>query len=169
MADFSFDMVSKVDLNAVAEAINTAQKEISNRYDFKGTNSTIELDQKENQIKLVSADEYKVKSLYDVLLTRVSKKNVPIKNFKPQKIEGSLGGLTKQIIKVEQGIKIEIAKEIVKFIKDSKLKVTPSVQAEKVKVVSRSKDALQDVIELVKSKDFGVSLQFENYRPSMSS
>jgi uncharacterized protein YajQ (UPF0234 family) len=164
MADFSFDVVSKVDLNAVSDAVNTAQKEISTRYDFKGTNSTAELTQKDLELKLVSSDEHRLRALYDVLLTRLSKRNIPLKNLHPQKIEGSLGGLTKQTVKIQQGIPAEKAKEIVKIVKDSKLKVTPSVQGERVRVTSRSKDALQDTITLLKSKDFGLELQFENYR-----
>lgn len=164
MAEFSFDIVSKVDLNTVADAVNTAQKEISTRYDFKDTNSTLELNQKDLELKLISSDEHRIKALYDVLLTRMSKRHIPLKNFKPQKIESSLGGLAKQSVKIEQGIPPEKAREMVKTIKDAKLKVTPSVQGERVRVVSRSKDLLQDAITLVKSKDFGVELQFENYR-----
>ncbi|HUT86237.1 MAG TPA: YajQ family cyclic di-GMP-binding protein [Elusimicrobiales bacterium] len=164
MAEFSFDIVSKVDLNTVGEAINVAQKEITNRYDFKGSNSTVELDQKALELKLVSSDEYLIKALYDVVITRISKRNVPIKNFQPQKIESSLGGLVKQTVKVTQGISKEIAKEIVRNIKDSKLKVTSSIQGESIRVSSSSKDALQDVMSLVKSKNLNIDVQFENYR-----
>lgn len=164
MADFSFDIVSKVDLNAVADALNIAQKEISTRYDFKGTNSSMELNQKELELKLVSSDEHRLKALYDILLTRMAKRNIPLKNFHPQKMEGSLGGLAKQAVKIEHGITQEKAKEIVRIIKDSNLKVAASIQGERVRVSSRSKDALQDTIALVKSKDLGIELQFENYR-----
>jgi len=164
MADFSFDVVSKIDLNAIGESINIAQKEITNRYDFKGTNSTIELDQKNLEIKLVSSDEYKVKALYDVLITRCSKRNIAVKNFKPQKIESSLGGQAKQQVKLVQGISTEIAKDIVKKIKDSKLKVTPSIQGDIIRVSSRSKDALQQAMDVINESGMEIALQFENYR-----
>lgn len=164
MADFSFDIVSKVEITLVEESINNALKEIANRYDFKDTRSEINLDKKENVITLVSSDEYKVKALYDVLLTRLSKRGLPLKNFQPQKMENSLGGQAKQAVKIQQGIPQEKAKEIVKLIKDNKLKVTPAIQGDTVRVSSRSKDDLQTAISLVKGGDFGVTLQFTNYR-----
>ncbi|PIS46654.1 MAG: YajQ family cyclic di-GMP-binding protein [Elusimicrobia bacterium CG08_land_8_20_14_0_20_51_18] len=164
MADFSFDVVSKVDINLVDEAISTALKEIANRYDFKNSKSEINFDKKENAITLVSIDEYKVKALYDVLLTKLSKRGLPLKNFQPQKMEGSLGGQAKQAVKIQQGIPQEKAKEIVKLIKDNKLKVTASIQGDTVRVASKSKDELQTAINLVKSGDFGITLQFTNYR-----
>lgn len=164
MADFSFDVVSKVDLNIIEEAISVAKKEIANRYDFKDSNPSIELLAKDNLIKLSCSDEYKVKALYDVLLTRLSKKGVALKNFQPQKIESALGGTAKQEVKIQQGIPSEKAKEIVKIIKESKLKVTASIQGDQLRVVSASKDALQDSIGLLKGKDFGLELQFTNYR-----
>ncbi len=164
MADFSFDVVSKVDLNIIEEAISVAKKEIANRYDFKDSNPNIELLAKDNLIKLSCSDEYKVKALYDVLLTRLSKKGVALKNFQPQKIESALGGTAKQEVKIQQGIPSEKAKEIVKIIKDAKLKVTASIQGDQLRVTSASKDALQDSIGLLKGKDFGLELQFTNYR-----
>ncbi len=164
MADFSFDVVSKVDINLVEESINIALKEISNRYDFKDTNSEINLDKKENKIYLVSTDEYKVKTLYDVLLIRMSKRGLPLKNFKIEKIENALGSRTRMIVKITQGISSEKAKEIVKAIKDAKLKVTPQIQGDTVRVFSRSKDELQATIALLKSKDFDIALFFTNYR-----
>lgn len=164
MADFSFDVVSKVDLNIIEEAISVAKKEIANRYDFKDSNPSIELLAKDNLIKLSCSDEYKVKALYDVLLTRLSKKGVALKNFQPQKIESALGGTAKQEVKIQQGIPSEKAKEIVKIIKEAKLKVTASIQGDQLRVVSASKDALQDSIGLLKGKDFGLELQFTNYR-----
>ena len=101
MADFSFDVVSKVDLNIVEEAINIAKKEVSNRYDFKDANPTLELLAKENKLKLSCKDEYKVKALYDILLTRLSKRGIALKNFIPQKIESGLGGSAKQELKID--------------------------------------------------------------------
>jgi uncharacterized protein YajQ (UPF0234 family) len=164
MADFSFDVVSKVDLNVIEEAINVAKKEVTNRYDFKDSSPDIQLMQKENVIKLICSDEYKVKALYDVLLTRLSKRGVPLKNFQPQKIESALGGTAKQEVKIQQGIPADKAKEIVKLIKDSKLKATAAIQGDQLRVSSASKDTLQQIIALLKGHDFGVELQFMNYR-----
>lgn len=164
MADFSFDVVSKVDLNIIEEAISVAKKEIANRYDFKDSNPNIELAAKDNLIKLSCSDEYKVKALYDVLLTRLSKKGVALKNFQPQKIESALGGTAKQEVKIQQGIPADKAKEIVKLIKEAKLKVAASIQGDQLRVTSASKDALQEAIGLLKGKDFGLELQFTNYR-----
>lgn len=164
MADYSFDVVSKVDLNIVEEAINIAKKEIANRYDFKDANPSLELITKDNLIKLSCKDEYKVKALYDILLTRLSKRGVALKNFLPQKIEAGLGGSAKQEVKIQQGIASDKAKEIVKVIKESKIKVATSIQGEQLRVSSSSKDALQDTIALLKNKDFGLELQFTNYR-----
>ncbi|MDR1124079.1 MAG: YajQ family cyclic di-GMP-binding protein [Elusimicrobiota bacterium] len=164
MADFSFDVVSKVDLNLIEEAIAVAKKEVANRYDFKDSGPDIQLLAKDNIIKLSCADEYKVKALYDVLLTRLSKRGVAVRNFTPQKIEAALGGAAKQDIKIQQGIPAEKAKEMVKLIKDNKLKANASIQGDQLRVSSASKDTLQQVIALLKGNDFGLELQFTNYR-----
>jgi len=162
--DFSFDVVSKVDMNAAADAVNSAGKEIANRFDFRGTNSTLELDQKASEIRLASSDEFKIKSLSEVLFTRLSKRGVPLKNIEAGKIESSLGGAAKQTLKIKQGIPVEKAREMVKLIKAGGLKVTASIQAEQVRVVSRSKDSLQSAMALLRGNDFGLDVQFTNYR-----
>ena len=164
MADFSFDVVSKVDLNVISEAVSAATKEITNRYDFKGTNSSIELLQKESELKLASSDEYKVNTLRDIIFTRMAKRGIALKNLQPQKIEAALGGNAKQTVKIQQGIPADKAKEITKTIKDAKLKVSASIQGDQLRVSSKSKDELQAVIALLKGHDFGVDLQFTNYR-----
>lgn len=164
MADFSFDVVSKMDMTLIEESIQVALKEITNRYDFKGTNSTIELNRKDNVIKLASSDEYKIKALYDVLQTRLSKRGISLKNLQPGKIETALGATAKQEVKVQQGIPADKAKEIQRVIKDSKLKVTASIQGDQLRIVSASKDALQSVMGLLGEKDFGLELQFVNLR-----
>ncbi len=164
MSDFSFDVVSKVELTLVEEAISNAMKEIVNRYDFKDSNSQIELNKKDLLITLTSSDEFKVKSLYDVLLNRLAKRSLPLKNFQPQKMENALGGRAKQVVKIQQGIPQEKAKEITKTIKDAKLKVNASIQGDAVRVSSKSKDELQATIAILKEKDFGLTLQFTNYR-----
>lgn len=164
MADFSFDIVSKVELTLVEEAIANAMKEIVNRYDFKDTNSQIDLNKKDLEISLTSSDEFKVKSLYDVLLTRLSKRGLPLKNFQPQKMENALGGRSRQVVKIQQGIPQEKAKEITRTIKDSRLKVNASIQGDAIRVSSKSKDELQATMGLLREKDFGLTLQFTNYR-----
>jgi len=162
--DFSFDVVSKVDFTLVDESIVNALKEIANRYDFKGTNSDISFDRKAATILLTSSDEYKVKALFDALQTRLSKRNLPLKNFQPQKMESALGGTAKQIVKVQQGIPQDKAKEIVRFVKDNKIKATVAIQGDALRVTSRSKDELQTVMTLLRGQDFGVTLQFDNFR-----
>ncbi|MDD2772880.1 MAG: YajQ family cyclic di-GMP-binding protein [Elusimicrobiales bacterium] len=162
--DFSFDVVSKVDMNALADSVNIAMKEIVNRYDFKGTNSTIELDQKTPLLKLASSDEFRAKALYDVLLSRMAKRGIPLRNFEPQKIESSLAGSVKQEIKIQAGIPVEKAKEMVKAVKDAKIKANAAIQGDQLRVTSRSKDELQRVMALLRGGDYGIELQFTNYR-----
>ncbi len=162
--EFSFDIVSRVEYNLVEEGIVNAEREIVNRYDFKGTNSLIELDKKNNCITLVSSDEYKVKALYEVLLNKFSKRGVPLKNFQPQKIESSLGGRARQLVKIQQGIPQEKAREIVKEVKNARFKVNSSIKGDTIRIASRSKNELQSVISHLRGKDFGVALQFVNYR-----
>lgn len=163
-SEFSFDVVSKVDFNIVDEAIATAMKEIVNRYDFKGVTSEINFDKKANTINLLSADEYKLKALYDVLLTKLSKRGVPLKNFEPQKAESALGGTARQAVKVQNGIPQEKAKEMVKAVKEHKFKANVSIQGDALRVTSKSKDELQQVMAVLRSGDFGVTVQFDNFR-----
>ena len=163
-ADFSFDVVSKVEYTVVDEAIAIAMKEVINRYDFKDSKSGISFDKKANSIMLQSCDEYKVKALYDVLQSKLSKRGLPLKNFEPAKIESALGGTAKQAVKVQQGIPQDKAKEIVKAVKEHKLKANVSIQADTLRVTSKSKDELQNVMALLRGQDFGIALQFDNFR-----
>ena len=163
-SDFSFDVVSKVEYTVVDEAITNAMKEVINRYDFKDSKSEINFDKKANSIMLQSCDDYKVKALYDVLLTKLSKRGLPLKNFEPQKIESALGGTAKQAVKIQQGIPQEKAKEIVKAIKEQKLKANTSIQGDTLRVTSKSKDELQNAMAILRAGDFGVALQFDNFR-----
>ncbi len=163
-ADFSFDVVSKVEYTVVDEAIAIAMKEVINRYDFKDSKSGISFDKKANSIMLQSCDEYKVKALYDVLQSKLSKRGLPLKNFEPAKIESALGGTARQAVKVQQGIPQDKAKEIVKAVKEHKLKANVSIQADTLRVTSKSKDELQNVIALLRGQDFGIALQFDNFR-----
>ena len=165
MADeFSFDGVSKVDLQAVDDAINAANKEIEVRFDFRGSISKITLDKKTSELTIVSDDEGKLKSVVEILRSRIAKRGIDQKALDFQKLEVALGNTVRQKVKIQSGIVSEKAKAIVADIKAAKLKVTPSIQADQVRVTSKSKDALQQTMTLVKSKDYGIPLQFTNYR-----
>ena len=159
----SFDIVSKVDLQEVSNAIQQALKEIHQRYDLKDSHSNIETEGKE-AIILTSADDYKLKAVTDVLQSKLVKRNVPLKSLDYGKIEPAAGSTVRQRVTMQQGIPTEKAREIVKAIKDSKKKVQASIQGDFVRVSSKDRDTLQEVIALLRSKDFGIDMQFTNYR-----
>lgn len=162
--DFSFDTVSKVDLQAVEDAVHTALKEITTRFDFKGSISNIELNQKDLKLVIHSDDEYKLKSVWDILKGRLIKRGASIKNFTPGTVEHATGATVRQSVAIQQGIPTEKAKEMVQEIKRSGLKVQASIQSDQLRVSGRSKDDLQAAMSLLRSKDFGLELQFSNYR-----
>ena len=160
--DFSFDIVSKTDMQEVANAVQQAQKELAQRFDFKGRKSSIELTGEE--IELNSDDEGKLRSVKDILESKLVKRGVALKALDYGKLEAAQMGTVRQKAKIVQGIESEKAKAIVKTIKDAKLKVQASIQADQVRVVGRTKDDLQRAIQLVKGNDYGIPLQFTNYR-----
>ena len=160
--EFSFDIVSKTEMQEVANAIQQAQKELAQRFDFKGSKSSIE--HAAEEIVLVSDDEGKLRSVKDILESKLVKRHVSLKALDYQKIEAASMGTVRQRIKIVQGIETDKAKAIVKAIKDAKLKVQASIQSDQVRVVGRSKDDLQKAIALVKENDFGIPIQFTNYR-----
>jgi uncharacterized protein YajQ (UPF0234 family) len=160
--EFSFDVVSKTDLQEVANAIQQAQKELAQRFDFKGSKSSIELNAEE--IILSSDDEGKLRSVKDIVETKLVKRKVSLKALDYATIEQAAGSTVRQKAKIVQGIETEKAKAIVKTIKDAKLKVQASIQSDQVRVVGRSKDDLQKAMALVRENDFGIPLQFTNYR-----
>ncbi len=160
--EFSFDIVSKTEMQEVANAVQQAQKELAQRFDFKGSKSSIELTAEE--IVLASDDEGKLRSVIDILETKLVKRQVALKALDYQKLEQAAGSTVRQRVKIVQGIEIEKAKAIVKSIKDAKLKVQASIQSDQVRVVGRSKDDLQKAITLVKGNDYGIPIQFTNYR-----
>ena len=164
MAENSFDVVSKVDLQEVANAIQNALKEVHTRFDLKDSKSNIVLEGKENDIVLTSVDEYKLKAVTDILQNKLVKRNVPLKSFKYGVIEPAAGATVRQKVTMQQGIPIEKAKDIVKKIKDAKLKVQASIQGDTVRVSGKDRDTLQQVIALLRASDFGIDLQFTNYR-----
>jgi hypothetical protein len=161
--DFSFDVVSKLDLQEVENAVNQANKEIQTRFDFKGSVSRMEWDKKE-VITLFSDDEQKLKSVIDVLQSKLIKRGISLQALDYQKIEPAEKATVRQPIKMKQGIESEKAKAIVKAIKDAKLKVQASIQGDQLRVSSKSKDDLQATITFIRGQDFGVPLQFTNYR-----
>lgn len=160
--EFSFDVVSKTDMQEVANAVQQAQKELAQRFDFKGSKSSIELSAEE--LILASDDEGKLVSVKDILETKLVKRKVSLKALDYGKLEQAAGGTVRQRAKIVQGIEIEKAKAIVKTIKDAKVKVQASIQSDQVRVVGRSKDDLQKAMTLVRETDYGIPLQFTNYR-----
>jgi cyclic-di-GMP-binding protein len=162
MPENTFDIVSKIDQQEVSNAIQQALKEIHTRFDLKNTNSNITLDK--DGITLQSADEYKLKAVNDVLQQKLVKRGVPLKGLIYTPVESALGGTAKQKITMQQGIPVEKAREIVKVIKNSKKKVQASIQGDLVRVSGKDRDELQHVIALVKAQDFGIDMQFTNYR-----
>jgi cyclic-di-GMP-binding protein len=164
-ATSSFDITSTLDLQEVDNAINQARKEVAQRYDFKGAKAEIDFNRNEKTLTLTSDDRMKIEALWEILQTRLVRRNVPVKNFKPGDIEPAAGGTVKRTVTLQQGIPIEAAREIVKFLKDAKLKkVQAAIQADQVRVSAPSKDDLQDAMRLLREHDFGVALQFGNYR-----
>ncbi len=163
MPDNSFDIVSKIDLQEVSNAIQQALKEIHTRFDLKDSKSNIAMEGND-AIVLASVDEYKLKAVNDVFQQKLVKRHVPLKGLSYGKIEPAAGSTVRQRISLQQGIPIEKAREIVKTIKDSKKKVQASIQGDLVRVSGRDRDALQDVIGLLRNSDFGIDMQFTNYR-----
>jgi uncharacterized protein YajQ (UPF0234 family) len=161
-AENSFDIVSKIEMTEVTNAVTQAMKEISQRFDFKGSKSDIA--QEKEALVIVSDDEYKLKSVIDILQGKLVKRGVPVKNLTYGKVEPALGGTVRQRITLQQGIPTDKAKEIVKAIKDAKMKVQASIQADQVRVSGKNRDDLQAVIALLKGREFGIELQFTNYR-----
>ncbi|HSK70701.1 MAG TPA: YajQ family cyclic di-GMP-binding protein [Pyrinomonadaceae bacterium] len=158
----TFDIVSKTDYAEVSNAVNQTRKEISQRFDFKGSKSLVDVFDKD--LILSAEDETKLRNMNDILQSKLVKRGISLKALDYQKIEPSAGGTVRQVVKIQQGIPTEKAKEIVKFIKDSKLKVQASIQGDSVRVSSKDRDLLQDVISKLKEKDFGIDMQFSNYR-----
>jgi cyclic-di-GMP-binding protein len=162
-AENSFDIVSKVDLQEVSNAIQNALKEIHTRFDLKDSKSDIQMEGKEALI-LTSVDEYKLKAVTDILQGKLVKRGVPIKALSYGTVEPAAGSTVRQKITMQQGIPMEKAREIVKVIKDSKKKVQASIQGDTVRVSGKDRDVLQEIIALLRGRDFGIDMQFTNYR-----
>ena len=162
MADASFGIVSEVNLPEVGNAVAQAQKEIQQRYDLKGTAAGLEL--KEKELVLTADNDFGLKAVNDLLQTKLAKRGVPIKALAYGKVEPAAKGTVRQQVTIQQGVASEKAKEIVKAIKDSKIKVQAAIQGDQVRVSGKKKDDLQGVIALLREKDFGIPIQFTNYR-----
>ncbi len=164
-ASSSFDITSTIDFQEVDNALNQARKEVGQRYDFKGAKADIDLNSTEKKLTLVADDEFKMNALWEIVQTRLVRRGVPVKNFKVGDSQPAAGATVKRVIDIQQGIPIEAAREIVKFLKDKKLKkVQAAIQADQVRVSSPSKDDLQEAMGHLRDHDFGVALQFGNYR-----
>ncbi len=162
-ADQSFDVVSKVEVQEVKNAIDQASKEVNARFDLKNSKSTITLEGDET-IQLASQDEYTIKAVIDILAQKLVKRGVSLKNLEYEKIEPASNSSVRQKIKLKQGISSDIAKKIVALIKDSKKKAQASIQGDTVRVTSKDRDTLQDIMGMLRGKDMGVELQFTNFR-----
>lgn len=164
MPDNTFDVVSKVEMPEVVNAVQQSLKEIHTRFDLKDSHSNIELNEKDNKITLASQDEFKLKAVIEILEGKLVKRKVPLKALSYGTIIPAAGSTVRQEITLQQGISTEKAREIVKKIKDSKLKVQASIQGDFVRVAGRDRDTLQSVIKLLRESDFGIDMQFTNYR-----
>ncbi len=162
-AENSFDVVSKVDIQEVRNAIEQAIKEVRARFDLKDSHSEIKLEG-EDTIQLASADEYKLQAVIDILQQKMVKRGIPLKSLTYEKIEPASGSSVRQKIKLQQGIPTEKAKDIVKLLKESKKKVQTSIQGDSVRISGKDRDTLQEAIALIKGHDFGIDMQFTNYR-----
>ena len=164
MAQFSFDIISRVDLQEVDNAVNQAVKELRNRFDFRGSKSSIEFFKADNRIQLVGDDNLKLRNLQDILKTRVAARKIPVKALKFETPEQAFEGTLRQVVNLVCGIPQDKAKEIVKKIKETRLKVQASIQGEEIRVTAKSKDDLQSVIQFLNSNPPDIPLQFTNYR-----
>ena len=164
MPDNSFDVVSKIELPEVSNAVQQALKEIQQRYDLKTSHSNIELQEKDNKIFLQSQDEYKLKAVIEILEQKLVKRKVPLKGLIYGTVTPAAGSTVRQEISLQQGIPIEKAREIVRIIKESKKKVQASIQGDFVRIAGKDRDTLQEVMQLLRSLDLGIDMQFTNYR-----
>jgi uncharacterized protein YajQ (UPF0234 family) len=164
MPDNSFDVVSKIDLTEVLNAVQQTMKEVKTRFDLKDSKSSVELNEKDHKILLASSDEYKLKAVVEILGQKLVKRNVPTKGLQYGSLITASAGSVKQEITLQQGISTEKAKEIVKVIKDSKLKVQATIQADVVRISGKDRDTLQQAIAALRGKDFGIDMQFSNFR-----
>lgn len=165
MPQCSFDITSNVDLQEVDNAINQARKEVAQRYDFKGARASVDFDRPQSKLVLAADDEFKLNALWEIVQARLVRRNVPVKNLTRGAVQPAAGSTVRQEIALQQGIPSDKAKDIVRFLKEARLKrVQASIQGDQVRVTSPSRDDLQEVMRLLREQDFGIALQFGNYR-----
>ncbi|PKL51965.1 MAG: YajQ family cyclic di-GMP-binding protein [Nitrospira bacterium HGW-Nitrospira-1] len=165
MADeHSCDIVSKIDLQEVSNAVQQAMKEISQRFDFKGSKSSIELNKDKHELTVISDDDLKLKTVLDILQTKLVKRGISLKALQYSRIEQASGGTVRQIITLQQGIPVEKAREMVKLIKETKMKIQAEIQKDQVRLRAKKIDDLQTVMKLLREKDLGIHIDFSNYR-----
>ena len=164
MADFSFDISSKLDNQEIINAINQAEKEIQHRFDLKDAKSSIKFQESDHEIQIVATEEFHIFSINDIFKNKLVKRNIPTKAFTFETIERTPSGTAKQVVKIQAGIPQDKAKDIVKDIKGSKIKVQTSIQGDQIRVSSKKKDDLQSVMALLKENDYGIHMGFANYR-----
>jgi hypothetical protein len=164
MPDNSFDVVSVVDMPEVLNALQQARKEVQTRFDLKNTKSEIELNEKDKKLVIQSSDDFKLKAVVEIVQQKLAKRKVPLKNFSYGAITPAAGSTVRQEIAIQSGLPVEKSKEIVKKLKDSKIKVQASIQGDLVRVSGKSRDLLQEAIQLLRGSDFGLDVQFTNYR-----
>ncbi len=160
----SFDVVSEVDMEEVRNAVNQSMKEIIQRFDLKGSNSSIELEDQEGQLTLASADEFRLQAVKDILQKKLVRRGVSLKALSYGTIDPAAKGTVRQVVTLQRGIPMEKAKELVKYIKGTKLKVQAAIQQDMVRVSGKDRDTLQEIIAQLKEQDFGIDMQFTNYR-----
>ena len=158
----SFDIVFEVSSMEIENAVNQAKKELATRFDFKGSKAEIVLDK--NEIKLSAEDEFKIRALHEIVINKLSKRQISMKNIDKGEPDVSPLGHSRQVIKIKQGIETPVAKEITTFIRETKLKVTTQIQDQQIRVTGKSRDDLQAVISAVRAKDFPVAVSFQNFR-----
>lgn len=163
-SDHSFDIVSKVDMQEVTNAVQQALKEISHRFDFRGSKSAIELNREKGEILVISDDDFRLKSVLDILQDKLVKRKVSLKALQYGKVESAFAGTVKQLITLQQGIHVDKAREIVKAIKNTKIRAQAEIQKDQVRVRAKKIDDLQSVIQMLKDRDFGIHMEFVNYR-----
>jgi cyclic-di-GMP-binding protein len=158
----SFDIVSKTDYAELENAINQTTKEVSQRFDFKGSKATVVMDKKD--LLMTAEDETRLRNMNDIFQSKLLKRGISLKALDYQKIEAASGGSVRQSVKIQQGIPTDKAKEVVRFIKDEKLKVQASIQGETIRISGKDRDTLQEVIAKLKATEFGIDMQFDNFR-----
>ena len=161
-AENSFDIACKIDMQEVTNAVDQARRDIATRYDLKGSRNEVALEK--TDLVVTAPDDMKLKAVLDILQSKLHKRGVPLKALSYGKVEEAAGGVLRQKIALQQGIPIEKAREIVRLIKDTKVKVQASIQEDKVRVAGKNRDDLQKIIAMLRDKDFGIALQFDNYR-----